>query len=283
MIRRATLAGSWYPASASQCRAEIDAFEIGSDPSGQPRVIGGIVPHAGWYFSGHIAWDVIRQIGPRDGIDLLIVFGMHLPARASAVLMSSGSWQTPFGPIPVQEAVASAVAERFPCILETTERFNPENTIEVQLPMIRHALPKVSIVAIGVPASTEAISIGRFTAETAIRAGLVTRVLGSTDLTHYGPNYGFTDYGRASKAIDVVKREHDQPMIEAILSLDPLRVLDLAAEKQNACCSGAVAAAMAAATVLGASKARLVRYATSHERQASESFVGYAGICFETD
>ncbi len=282
-IRPAMLAGSWYPATASRCRAEIEAFPVGGDPADRSDVLGAIVPHAGWYYSGHVAWDAIRQIGPRNAVDLLLVFGMHLPGHAAPVVMTQGAWETPLGPIPVQEAVATAVAERFSCAVETTERFSPDNTIEVQLPLIRHAFSDASIVGIGVPASPDAIAIGRFAAEEALRHASGVRILGSTDLTHYGPNYGFTNYGRAAKAIEIVKRDHDMPMIEAMLALDSERVLHLATQKQNACCSGAVAAAIAAAKVLGAQKARLVRYATSYERHAADSFVGYAAVCFERE
>lgn len=282
-IRQAMLAGSWYPAVASRCRAEIEAFPVGSDPEDQSHVLGAIVPHAGWYYSGHVAWDAIRQIGPRKDVDLIVVFGMHLSGYAAPVVMTQGAWETPLGPLPVHEAVAKAVSERFSCVIETTERFSPDNTIEVQLPLIRHAFPNASIVGIGVPASPDATAIGRFAAEQALRHASGVRILGSTDLTHYGPNYGFTDYGRAANAIEIVKREHDLPMIEAMLALDAERVLRLAAEKQNACCAGAVAAAIAAATVLGAKKARLVRYGTSYERHAADSFVGYAAVCFERE
>lgn len=282
-IRQAMLSGSWYPATASRCRSEIDAFPVGSDPADRPHVLGAIVPHAGWYYSGHVAWDAIRQIGPRNSVDLVVVFGMHLPGHAAPVVMTKGAWETPLGPVSVQETVATAVAERFSCVVETTDRFSPDNTIEVQLPLIRHAFPNASIVGIGVPASPDAAAIGRFAAEQALRHSSGVRILGSTDLTHYGPNYGFTDYGRAAKAIEIVKRDHDLPMIEAMLALDAERVLRLAAEKQNACCAGGVAAAIAAAKVLGANKARLVRYATSYERHAADSFVGYAAVCFELE
>lgn len=282
-IRQAMLAGSWYPATASRCLSEIEAFPVGNDPEDRPHVLGAIVPHAGWYYSGHVVWDAIRQIGPRNVVDLIVVFGMHLPGHAAPVVMTQGAWETPLGPVCVQEVVARAVAERFSCVIETTEHFGPDNTIEVQLPMIRHAFPAASLVGIGVPASPDAVAIGRFAAEQALRHASGVRILGSTDLTHYGPNYGFTNYGRAATAIEIVKRDHDLPMIEAMLNLDAECVLRLAAEKQNACCAGAVAAAIEAAKVLGAKKARLVRYATSYERQAADSFVGYAAVCFEQE
>ena len=56
-VRKAMFAGSWYPKKAGDCRQEIEAFlaegQQWAVPSG--AFVGGIVPHAGWYFSGSLA------------------------------------------------------------------------------------------------------------------------------------------------------------------------------------------------------------------------------------
>ena len=65
--RRAALSGTWYSGTASGCRQEIEYFinnsTVLSDPSSP--AVGGIVPHAGWYYSGSIACDVIRLLKKR--------------------------------------------------------------------------------------------------------------------------------------------------------------------------------------------------------------------------
>ena len=61
-VRKAVFAGSWYPSSASECEREITGFlEEGKNlnPPGR-ALVGGIVPHAGWYYSGSIACNVIH-------------------------------------------------------------------------------------------------------------------------------------------------------------------------------------------------------------------------------
>ena len=54
MIRAPYRAGSFYPAAAAPCRAEADAaIEAAHVPEDTPETIyGGLVPHAGWAFSG---------------------------------------------------------------------------------------------------------------------------------------------------------------------------------------------------------------------------------------
>ena len=55
-IRERMLPPGWYPSSASGCRTEIEQFVAGVAPlPAGVQVLGGIVPHAGWYFSGKAA------------------------------------------------------------------------------------------------------------------------------------------------------------------------------------------------------------------------------------
>ena len=51
-VRRAVFAGSWYPAQASECERQIKGFiDRGNiTPPRNPNPVGGIVPHAGWFF-----------------------------------------------------------------------------------------------------------------------------------------------------------------------------------------------------------------------------------------
>jgi AmmeMemoRadiSam system protein B len=50
--------------------------------------------------------------------------------------------------------------------------------------------------------------------------------------------------------------------------------------RQNACCSGAAATAIAAAKQLGAQQGETIAYATSYDKSSGSSFVGYVGIVF---
>jgi MEMO1 family protein len=105
-------------------------------------------------------------------------------------------------------------------------------------------------------------------------------VIGSTDLTHYGRNYGFIPHGSGPAALEWVRQENDHRVIEAMLALAPEKIIAEGLEHQNACCAGAAAAAVAAAMQLGARSAWTLDYATSYDKSPGESFVGYAGVLF---
>jgi AmmeMemoRadiSam system protein B len=281
-VRKAVFAGSWYPASAAECEREIKGFlkegvKI-SEPSA--KLVGGIVPHAGWYFSGSIACNVIRLLRSEDPPDVFVVFGMHLHPDSSCFLMPEGAWETPFGDLPVAESLARELAERFHFTLETPTRFSEDNTIELQLPFIKYFFEDTQIVAMGVPPSAGSLELGKKVVETAKRLGLHIKVLGSTDLTHYGYNYGFVSKGKGVQAVEWVKNENDRRVIDTMLAMDPEKVITEALAHQNACCAGAAATAIAAAKELGAQKAETIAYTTSYDKNPGDSFVGYVGIVF---
>ncbi len=281
-VRKAMFAGSWYPDNADECEKEINRFleEIKVKDSLKGKSIGGIVPHAGWYFSGSIACNVIRCLKDEKHTDVIIIFGMHLHPGSAPYIMKEGSWETPFGEIPIQKELAEELVGKFTFNIETHEHFVQDNTIELQLPFIKYFFKDVRIVPIGVPPDKSSLEIGKTAAEIATKLGLRVKVIGSTDLTHYGTNNGFMPEGTGPASIDWVRNENDRRIIEVMLKMDPEAVINEALSHQNACCSGAAATAMAASKQLGAKHAESIAYATSYDKSPGDSFVGYPGIVF---
>ncbi|PIE70887.1 MAG: AmmeMemoRadiSam system protein B [Deltaproteobacteria bacterium] len=281
-IRKTRFAGTWYPDDPGACAHEIETFLSGAEPSlnTDGPFVGGIVPHAGWYFSGSIACNVIHRLVPGPRADTILVFGMHMPPDVRPVMMPDGAWETPLGPVPVDTELAAGLQEAFPFHLESPARFLQDNTIELQMPFIKHAFPDSRVLAMGVPFSEEALKIAEAAVRVAAGQQKQIRVIGSTDLTHYGPNYGFTPKGHGPDALTWVKTKNDARFIAAVLAMAPRQMLTEAATAGNACCAGAAAAAMTAGIKLGSEQALLYAYATSADKQPGDSFVGYAGILF---
>ncbi len=280
--RNAMFAGSWYPSESSLCEQQIQEFLYANPAPGgmTPPFVGGIVPHAGWYFSGAVACRTIQMLSEGDAPDALLVFGMHLRPGADNHIMTTGAWQTPFGEIPIATKLAEALTEHFPFKIETVTDFTPDNTIELQLPFIKYFFPDVPIIPIGVPPDTASLDIGKRAVSLAAEMELTIKVLGSTDLTHYGPNYGFSPRGKGDRAAQWVREENDRKIIKAMVDMNPDRVLSEAASRLNACCAGAAATTITAARSLGAVRGHKVAYTTSYEKSPGDSLVGYAGVVF---
>lgn len=281
-IRRASFAGSWYPARASECEKEIKTFLKAGEKMDVPdrKLVGGIVPHAGWYFSGSIACNVINCLASGEPPDVLLIFGMHLHSQSGCFMMAEGAWETPFGELPVHETLAGELADKFSFTLETAVDFNQDNTIELQLPFVKYFFKDVKVVAMGVPPAEESLEIGRASSEMATDLGLRVKVLGSTDLTHYGDNYGFVSKGKGAAAVEWVRNTNDRAVIDTMVAMNPREVINEAMANQNACCAGAAATAIAAGKALGADRAQTIAYATSYDKSPGNSFVGYVGIVF---
>jgi AmmeMemoRadiSam system protein B len=155
-----------------------------------------------------------------------------------------------------------------------------DNTIEIQLAMVKYFFPEAKLVAVRSPLSLKAETVGREIAEIAKKEGISIVAIGSTDLTHYGPNYGFLTKGIGPASVKWVKEENDKGFIERALKMDAAALLKHAIENDSACSAGAAVSAMATCKAMGAEKGILLDYYTSYDIMPDDSFVGYAGIIY---
>ncbi|MBW2622973.1 MAG: AmmeMemoRadiSam system protein B [Deltaproteobacteria bacterium] len=278
-IRRRGLPAGWYPDSAEACRQEIEQFQ---DSFNKPvleetEIYGGVIPHAGWYFSGKLASMVFHAASRKSQPDIVAVMGGHLGSGPGLLYFDQG-WETPLGVIEIDQDLSQAFKESSNLKIEGPEVL--DNTVEIQLPMIKYFFPESRLVAARAPHAQSAITMGRDLAELARDQGKTIKIFGSTDLTHYGPNYGFSPQGSGDQALDWVRRENDKGFINAVLSMDETALLDHAAGNHSACSAGAAAAAMAACQTLGSRRVHLLDYYTSADIMRNDSFVGYAGFVF---
>ena len=281
-IRRADFAGSWYPGNEKDCRRTIEEFSSSGIPcpGDSGEAFGGIVPHAGWMFSGKIACNVIKCLKCDQEPDTCIIFGRHLHPGDDNFIMTRGAWQTPFGDLKIDGEMAGRLSKAFNFIEETPRSYGQDNTIELQLPFIKYFFPKIMILPLGLPPRDTSLDIARKVAEIAMDLGRKTIVLGSTDLTHYGYNYGYTPKGVGEDAVTWVKEHNDKRVVDLMLTMDGKAVIEESLRNHNACCSGAAGAAIEATKKLGAKRAVRIVYATSYDVRPDHSFVGYAGILF---
>jgi MEMO1 family protein len=277
-IRERMLPAGWYPGSDSGCRAEIEQFVAGVAPLAPgTKIFGGIVPHAGWYFSGKAAARVFFLAANATQPQVVAVFGGHLGGNSPPLLVTDEAWKTPLGNL----ALATEFYEPLKKRLTLGEEYPGDNTIEVQLPMVKYFFPNARVLAVRAPQSPKAMELGEAVVAVAQELKISLLVIGSTDLTHYGPNYGWAPKGLGPEAVKWVKEVNDKRFIQETLKLNEAGMLQAAREDQSACSPGGAAAAVAAAKKLGAKKAILADYYTSYDIIPADSFVGYAGILLE--
>lgn len=279
MERPALLAGQWYPADASSCRAEIERHARGATPDG--RVRGGLIgPHAGWTFSGDCAGRTYAWLaGARSNATLAVVFGSHRGPSGPNSVFRGGGWATPLGPLETHRALADAAQEALGLTDEPIRPARPDNAVELHLPFVKHFFGRARLLMIGVAAAPIALAIGRAVGGLVKASGEDAVFIGSTDLTHYGPNYGFAPAGVGPASVAWVRDENDRGFLDALLADDPEAALAHATARQSACCPGAAVAALEAVRAArGAVDPILVDHSLSYDVRPDASFVGYGGL-----
>jgi len=286
MKRHMYFAGSFYPESENKCMSMIKDMLKNLYTIKIENVNAGIVPHAGWVYSGKISLSVFNAIKEiNKDIDTFVLFSANHSAWISvSAIMTYGSWETPFGDVEIDEDLGKKILNKGKFYIE--ENFSAhekEHSLEVQLPFIKFLFPNAKIVPI-MPVDYP-VQIGEIVGEIVKEEkekGKKIVIVGTSDLTHYGSNYGFAPKGYKKDAVEWVKNVNDKRMIDLMINMENDKIVDEAERNFNACGSYAIAATVTSAKFF-AKKGYLLAYTTSYDvfpEYGSESFVGYAGILF---
>ncbi|NWH05119.1 AmmeMemoRadiSam system protein B [Desulfobacter latus] len=292
-VKKIAFAGSWYPGSADQCRSAIkqftDDFRTEDDTKIPDNPVAGIVPHAGWIYSGKLACRVFAALTHGNRlVDTIVLFGVHMHADSPAFVLDGTAVETPLGSIEIDRALTDALVQQgtgagVDIKQLTPRRFPEENTLELQYPFIKYFFPKARIVVCAVPPSDAAQALGVAAVVAAEELNRSLAVVGSTDMTHYGPRFGFEPAGSGRAAFDWVAKENDAAAINALTAMDEKQIIHQGLSRHNMCCSGAACAAVAAAKKMGAVKGVCLDYASSFDPlDPNADFVGYCGMIFGT-
>ncbi len=273
-IRDYSLPAGWYPREKGEVSAFLSDFDNKKRSS---RAV--IMPHAGWYYSGRTAALAASSLNP--SAETVVVLGGHLGAGNPPLFAMEDAVKTPFGYMPIDAALRSAMIKE----IGGAEDQYRDNTVEVILPMAQYFLPKASLLWLRLPADIKSFERGKLLSQIAAKINKKIAVCGSTDLTHYGRNYGFSPQGYGERALRWVREVNDAAFIKAVESGDSEEVLRRAEEDSSSCSAGAVLGAMGFAEAEGLQKARLLAYATSadvnEDGDVPDSFVGYAAFAFD--
>ncbi|MCK5563788.1 MAG: AmmeMemoRadiSam system protein B [Planctomycetes bacterium] len=288
-IRKPVVAGQFYGGSEKQCLGEIsDCIGAYDVPGGLPeRIVGGIVPHAGWLFSGDLAGLVFSAIKQANGeVDTFIIFGAsHRYGGGEAVVYDKGGWATPLGVVDIDEELACKVASLNGAEANCNAHAG-EHSIEVQVPFIQHLFSGAKIVPVIVPSMGFDMLLGGQVAEVIKQSDKRIVCIASSDLTHYGPRYGYCPQGIGADAIQWSKDVNDAEFINLALGLESEGLLRAALENSSACGPGAVSVLTGVVKGLGKSKGVLLAHTNSSEvmqkkfGESSEESVGYAAIIY---
>jgi AmmeMemoRadiSam system protein B len=267
--RPAAVAGTWYPASASRLEAEVrrhlrdaeksDARTVAADGD----LIGLIAPHAGLVYSGPVAayaYGLLQSWRP----DLIVLVGpSHYVPFAGVSAWPAGAFDTPFGPMTIDEAAARQLMDRCPLVQNIPEAHRREHSLEMQLPFLALLCPDVPILPLVMGWQTRDTAFALGDALAAVVSGRRALLVASSDLTH------FLDAESASR--------HDAVVIGLVEGLDAEGLMAaLEARPEHACGGGPMVSVLRASQLLGATRGEALQYADSGDVSGDKSsVVGY--------
>jgi AmmeMemoRadiSam system protein B len=268
MLRRAAVAGSWYPGTAPALAAAVDAHLARTARDVDGELVAIVAPHAGLMYSGPVAAHAYRLLRGR-AFDVAVLVGpSHFVAFNGVAVSRASAFGTPFGPVPVAVDIGDALMRETPVVREHDAAHAREHSLEMQLPFLRRLAPSTPIVPLVMGHQTAETARALADGLAAVLRGRNAVLIASTDLSHYH------DAATAAR-LDAVVIDH-----VARFDADGLqRALDT--QPGHACGGGPTVAVMRAARALGARDSLVLDYADSGDVSGDKSnVVGYMAAAF---
>jgi len=277
--KHSELAGTWYARDESSLRRQVDDFLRNAAAVPSPPVLGLVVPHAGYVYSGRAAAAGYARLQADQYRRAVILAPSHLAAFQGIALLMIDSFVTPLGTVPVDRQGVDTLLKTaaFHC---DAEPFYGEHALEIQLPFLQRVLPNVQVV----PALVGSLG-GRELATAA--AGLAHLIDGSTlfvvssDFTHYGWRFGYLPFpADGAEAVRAGLRNLDMGAIERVCAGDAGSFGRYVAETGATIC-GHVPIELFLTLHAQRSRGELLSYYTSLDVTGDyEHCVSYASIAF---
>ena len=270
-LRKMELPPGWYPHDRKGVESTVESWNIELSPqSGYPAA--GIVPHAGWYFSGKEAWKVISRI-PSD-TETVIVAGGHLAAGSPILCWDQDSYETPHGNLKMNKNLFKHFCSG------AYRDENADNTIEIQMPLISYRLRSVKILAVRLPPDKTAFRWGAEVGRYCLDNNLKAFFLGSTDLTHYGSNYGNLIYRESDDPVEEARRR-DRELLEKLSEGNIEGSLESVEKWHTACSAGGALGAAGFASARNKLPGKILSLTGSYDKLEDHSnFVDYGTVIF---
>ncbi|MEW6089050.1 MAG: MEMO1 family protein [bacterium] len=280
LIRKPAVAGRFYSGTEAGLKKEIAAcFESPFGPRNYAGhvaavdkiIYGGVVPHAGYMFSGPVAaWFYQAMKNNIKGHSTFVILGPNHTGRGSYVSLypPDGAWETPLGRVKINKNLAEKIGESNLVDIDEDAHIY-EHSIEVQLPFLQYIFPDFDFVPVCLMKQDldTVLELGGFLGKTAVSWGQKIVFIASSDFSHYVP--------------PKTAKKNDSLAISAIENLDvSLMMKNIQRYNISMCGYGPVGTVISAVKALGSVNGELLHYGHSGDIQPMDDVVGYASIVF---
>lgn len=263
MKRKPVVAGRFYTNNATKLIEDLK--DMIPESTIKKQVLGVIVPHAGYIFSGHCAGKVFGQV---EVPDTVIILGVNHYGDGYAFAVDHHEyWDTPLGEVEVDEEFRSALLANSQIFKTDSNVGQQEHSLEVQVPFIQYINPNAKIL----PITISSRNIDQLMTAGQELASIVnkfpnTLIVASTDMSHF----------ISAKAAE----KKDALAIKEIFKRDPESLLNVVLKNDITMCGVCPTAIMlSAVNQLGAQKVEQVEYTHSGARTGdTREVVAYLGM-----
>jgi len=269
-IREPAVAGTFYPEKKITLDQEVAmVLENSLEIDLQGEIIGMVVPHAGYMFSGGVAARACGQVF-ESKVDIVVVIApSHCEYFTEISIFDGYGYSTPLGTLPVDKELAEELANQSPQMVlsDKGHRFD-EHALEVQLPFLQKVFDTFRFVPIvmGEHSDDNIQSLANGLAQ--VLKDKKALIVASTDLSHF-----YSD----EKANSL-----DQIVVNNIEDFNEEKLFrNLQSGACEMCGGGPAVATMKACKLLGATKSKVLLYRNSGDISGDRSnVVGYLSAVF---
>ncbi len=272
--RLPAVAGRFYPSDPAELREDIAAFLAEADEQAEAdagaRTIAIVSPHAGYVFCGGVAAHSYREIVGKSFARVVVLSPAHTMSVSGVALHPAGSFRTPLGTVPIDEAGTAALLMRAPGFFQIDpEPHRLEHGIETQLPFLQQSLKgSFALVPLIIGAHDLAFAehLARYLSETFDAED--TLYIASSDLSHFHPYE--------------IANQIDGLLLELLEEMDLVKLSrGLELGEIEACGAGAILTTALLAREQSGSQCRFLHYENSGDRGGDrDEVVGYSSFAW---
>ena len=181
-IRKAAVAGSFYPANPIELQNQLDTL-LAAVNDGNPPPKAMILPHAGYIYSGPVAASGYARLRGNAGRTTRVVLlgPAHRQYVRGLALPEATAFSTPLGTIPLDTEALRQIRQ-LPQVSIDAAAHRSEHSLEVHLPFLQRTLKDFTLVPILVGDAT-ASEVCEVIEQ--LWGGRETLLIVSSDLSHY--------------------------------------------------------------------------------------------------
>ena len=253
---------------------------VGADEPAAPEGADVLVlPHAGWAYSGAVAWRAVRAVRGRPFKRVVVLAPSHRAwIENRLVAPAADAVSTPLGAIPVDRDWIDRLALAAP-VARDDRVHAAEHAAQIEFPLLQLALPPGFAVVPLVAGSFGDEQLAMCARALSSLMDGETLLVVSSDFTHYGDDFDYAPYGtRGGPDVRAKAAAVDAEAAARIAARDP-DGFRAAVDRTGATICGRVPIELALRALPDTARLRLLRYATSGDADGDfRRFVCYAAL-----